>query len=252
MTALPTPFAVLPTRSHLSDFASSPVVVTLFVVTLAFMAAASLAPTFGAALEGQTVGLVRGEVWRLFTYALTHNDWGHLAINLCLLFLFGPQLERIVGSGRFAAIYVASSVLAASFLFALFPGPGTTRGASAAVFGVLGALVAAHARPGGGLAAAAMVAIALLVASAISTIDGWGTLAGGPAFAMGVVVHALALLPGLALGLSLATSNPPRLLAVACVTHAVAVTSIAVGGHRRIDETARGATRSSPAARAAP
>ncbi len=66
----------------------------------------ALQPT--AALEGLHLGLVpvrvlHGEVWTMLTYALLHDPTnpGHLLLNLLVLWLFGADMERRVGTRRF-------------------------------------------------------------------------------------------------------------------------------------------------------
>ena len=45
---------------------------------------------------------------RLFTSALLHADWNHLLLNLVSLYLFGSQLEALLGVRQFLLIYLAA------------------------------------------------------------------------------------------------------------------------------------------------
>ena len=85
--------------------------------------------------------IASGEYWRLFTAMFLHGHIWHLAFNSFLLFVFGQQVERIYGPTRFALIYVLSGLFGsvASYLLNSLV---TSVGASGAIFGVLGALVA--------------------------------------------------------------------------------------------------------------
>jgi membrane associated rhomboid family serine protease len=54
--------------------------------------------------------LARQEYYRLFTSALLHADGRHLFFNMLSLFLFGRDLEPMIGPGHFLIIYVAAIV----------------------------------------------------------------------------------------------------------------------------------------------
>ena len=82
---------------------------------------------------------VPGEWYRLFTGGFLHHDIIHIAVNMFVLWLLGPQLERALGHARFAALYFVSLV-AGSLLVVLVNAPSL--GASGAIFGLLGAAAA--------------------------------------------------------------------------------------------------------------
>jgi len=83
-----------------------------------------------------------GEVWRVFTSAFLHVDLIHILFNMWALYLFGPALERRYGSISFVALYLAAALGGASLYHAVGRlGPAV--GASGAIFGLMGALVAA-------------------------------------------------------------------------------------------------------------
>ena len=97
---------------------------------------------FGA-MEAQHIAA--GEYWRLFTATFLHSGLLHLSFNCIALFIFGQQIEQIYGHGRFLALYfiagLAGSV--ASYALSISAAPNTLGvGASGAVFGLLGGLVA--------------------------------------------------------------------------------------------------------------
>lgn len=76
--------------------------------------------------------------WTLITYMFLHANILHIFFNLLMLFFFGPLLERQIGSGRFLGLYIVSGILAGLVQVLLFP--AGVLGASAAIFGVMGAL----------------------------------------------------------------------------------------------------------------
>ncbi|MEU6412598.1 rhomboid family intramembrane serine protease [Microbispora sp. NPDC046933] len=81
-----------------------------------------------------------GEWWRLITSAFLHApppSFWHILFNMWALYALGPELERRLGSGRFAALYLLSA-LGGSVAIYLF---GTWAvGASGAIYGLFGAL----------------------------------------------------------------------------------------------------------------
>ena len=75
----------------------------------------------------------------LFTSMFLHGGWMHLGGNMLYLWIFGDNLEKVMGGVRFLIFYLVCG-LAASFAHILF-GPGSTIpavGASGAISGVLG------------------------------------------------------------------------------------------------------------------
>ena len=83
-----------------------------------------------------------GEYWRLWTVTLVHGDLLHLFFNMYALFLAGPVVERWYGSILFVVFYLlcAAAGSVASFLFG---GSEFAVGASGAIFGLFGILLAA-------------------------------------------------------------------------------------------------------------
>ncbi len=81
-----------------------------------------------------------GEVWRLLTACYVHVASWHLGLNLFVLWQVGRALERLIGTARFVLVYTASGIFGFALSVALLP--TVTAGASGAVFGVTGALLA--------------------------------------------------------------------------------------------------------------
>lgn len=125
----------------------TPAIVGLNVVVFVIMAmagAGALEPNpevhirFGSNFGYYTWG---GEPWRLLTSAFIHFGIIHLAFNMYALWNGGVFTERLFGSGRFLAIYLLSA-LAGSVVSSLWEVGRNSAGASGAVFGVYGALLA--------------------------------------------------------------------------------------------------------------
>lgn len=81
--------------------------------------------------------------WAFVTYALLHGSFLHLLGNMVGLFMFGPLVERRLGSRRFLRLYLLAALGGPALSLLLLPlaGDGIIIGASAAVFGVMLAFV---------------------------------------------------------------------------------------------------------------
>lgn len=94
---------------------------------------------------GADVGLVRaGEFWRLFTAMFVHAGIRHLLNNMLLLYVLGQHLEYLIGSVRFALLYLACGLIAniASYEIYLMGNRDVVSvGASGAIFAAMGALI---------------------------------------------------------------------------------------------------------------
>ncbi len=82
-----------------------------------------------------------GEWWRLVTAMFVHTGFWHLVINIAGLAQLGIMLERLVGHFAFAAVYLAAGVFASVVSLFAFP-LEVSVGASGAIFGVYGLLMA--------------------------------------------------------------------------------------------------------------
>jgi rhomboid protease GluP len=85
--------------------------------------------------------LLRAEYWRLLTSVFVHGGLIHLAVNMWSLLAIGPLVERLYGNLAFAVIYLAAGVGGSIASLAASP-QRIGVGASGAICGVLGALVA--------------------------------------------------------------------------------------------------------------
>ncbi|MDQ1726549.1 MAG: hypothetical protein QOK14_594 [Frankiaceae bacterium] len=90
-------------------------------------------------LWGQAVQ--QGESYRLLTAAFLHASITHLLVNMLSLYVVGTQVERLLGTGRYVALYLTAALGGSAASYA-FQGPAAAGlGASGAIFGLLGALL---------------------------------------------------------------------------------------------------------------
>lgn len=76
----------------------------------------------------------------LVTSTFFHGSWAHLIGNMLYLWVFGDNIEDLLGHGRYVVFYLLCGVLAnIAHIFANPTSPSLTIGASGAVAGVLGA-----------------------------------------------------------------------------------------------------------------
>lgn len=78
--------------------------------------------------------------WQFITYGFLHGDIPHIAFNMLMLWMFGRELEGLMGPQRFLTYYL-TCVIGAGFVQMLVAawqgGTYPTLGASGGVFGIL-------------------------------------------------------------------------------------------------------------------
>jgi membrane associated rhomboid family serine protease len=79
--------------------------------------------------------------WQLVSYSFLHGGYAHLFFNMFALYMFGPEIERLLGPRRFFTYYIVCVIGAAAAQLAvlrLLGNPPTpTVGASGGIFGLL-------------------------------------------------------------------------------------------------------------------
>jgi rhomboid protease GluP len=85
-------------------------------------------------------GLAAGQWWRLVTAGFLHGGLLHILMNSWVLFDLGAQVEEIYGAGRMLVIYFVSSVF--GFYVSAVWSAAPSVGASAALMGLIGAMIA--------------------------------------------------------------------------------------------------------------
>ncbi|QLK86070.1 rhomboid family intramembrane serine protease [Staphylococcus sp. 17KM0847] len=85
--------------------------------------------------------VVHGEWYRLFSSMFLHLDIEHLILNMMSLYIFGKLLESHIHSLKTLGIYLLSGLIGNIFSLALITASFSV-GASGAIFGLLGGLIA--------------------------------------------------------------------------------------------------------------
>lgn len=99
----------------------------------------------GASLPFQLL-LLDHQWWRLVTAMFLHGGLIHIGFNMMTLMQFGPALEELYGSGRYLFLYVVTGAI--GFLASALTGHFSV-GASGALLGLIGAMVAITTKRGG-------------------------------------------------------------------------------------------------------
>jgi len=107
------------------------------VVAFVFQLATDGAVTRWGLLLGPSIEF--GEWWRIITGGFLHAGLMHIGFNMYALWIFGPTLEKGIGTFRFALVYLAG-LLGGSLAVLLFDFNQATLGASGAVLGLAGGL----------------------------------------------------------------------------------------------------------------
>jgi len=82
-----------------------------------------------------------GEIWRLISCAFLHGSFLHIACNMYMLYIIGPQIERIYGKVKYIFIYLISCITSSTLSLIINPN-SISVGASGGIFGLMGALLA--------------------------------------------------------------------------------------------------------------
>ena len=86
------------------------------------------------------------EWWRLVTAMFLHGGLLHIGFNMMALMQFGPALEELYGSGRYLFLYVFTGAF--GFFVSALTGHFSL-GASGALLGLIGAMLAVTSKRGG-------------------------------------------------------------------------------------------------------
>lgn len=91
-------------------------------------------------LGSKNNALIReGQYYRFLTCMFLHGGLVHIACNMYSLYVVGPLVEKVYGRFKFILIYFISGITGSIFSFIF--SPYDSIGASAAIFGLLGALL---------------------------------------------------------------------------------------------------------------
>lgn len=93
-----------------------------------------------AGVKDRNAILYMGQVYRLVTAGFFHGGFMHIFFNSWALLSVGSEVETIFGTARFLVFYFVANVC--GFLASLYWTPNPSLGASAALFGLIGVMVA--------------------------------------------------------------------------------------------------------------
>jgi rhomboid protease GluP len=118
-------------------------VTTLLIAVNVVVFILQMIPGLGVTEWGVNYGplTLSGEYWRLFTPAFLHGGIFHIAVNMWCLWSLGRLSERLFGKWQTLAIYMVTGVGGALLSIASNPNHAEL-GASGAVFGIVGAVMA--------------------------------------------------------------------------------------------------------------
>lgn len=165
-----------------------------------------------------------GEPWRLVAAVFLHVSWFHLACNVAFGLGVCALVEQALGPARFAGAYCACAVAASSL--SLLGQDGVAVGASGALFGMVGVLLALHLRAVGGWRAFVRSRATHWLAGGVVS-----TAVAGLVLPLDHLAHLGGLAAGAALGWVL-SRPPPRLAALAACAGAVAALAAAAAWPR--------------------
>ena len=119
-----------------------PVTVGLFAINVVVFVLQQV-PGLNVTYWGTNIGplTLTGEYWRLFTAGFLHGGIFHIAVNMWCLWSLGRLSERLFGKWQTFAIYMLTGVGGALLSIASNPNHAEL-GASGAVFGIVGAVMA--------------------------------------------------------------------------------------------------------------
>ena len=133
---------MIPLRSSERVYSTANVVIALIAVNLVvFLYEAALSPTYlNIFILRHGIVPDRLQFISLFTSMFLHGGWLHVLGNMWFLWIYGRNVEDILGSPKFLVFYLACGVVAG--LVQVFFNPYSrvpTVGASGAIAGVMGA-----------------------------------------------------------------------------------------------------------------
>ncbi|MDP9338288.1 MAG: rhomboid family intramembrane serine protease [Acidobacteriota bacterium] len=149
-----------------------------------------------------TPAIEHGEAYRLVTAMFLHGGLIHIGFNMMVLMDIGPVVEEVYGSARFLFLYTAVGV--GGYILSAFtpfrPHPALAVGASGAILGLIGVMIALTTRRGG----ASMQALRSRLVSWVVSIFVFGFLMSG----IDNWAHGGGLVSGFLLGKVLADREP--------------------------------------------
>jgi membrane associated rhomboid family serine protease len=132
---------VRPLRSCRGSALLAALLVILFLVELGQGAVGNDDRLLGLGALPDSGGIHQG-YWRLVAFGFLHSNLTHLLLNLMLLLLAGPAVERRIGTGWMIFTFLTASVASGIAILVkhdFWPSAGASVGASGGLFGLLAA-----------------------------------------------------------------------------------------------------------------
>ena len=143
-----------------------------------------------------------GEWWRLVTALFLHGGFTHILFNMFSLFVFGPELERMIGKGRFLLIYFVAGIAGNALTYFIQDWQYASLGASGAIFGIFGAFGALVYQTKNSLPQLKQVILPLIIVGVIMTFVSSN---------INITAHLGGLGTGFLIGLYFFGSNKPNI-----------------------------------------
>jgi len=94
-------------------------------------------------------GIAHGYAWQFLTYQFLHGGWIHMLFNSWVIYVFGSELEGLLGGRRYLSLVLACGIVGG--VFQVFMGMcfptlfgGSVVGASACAFGLVAAFASLY------------------------------------------------------------------------------------------------------------
>jgi rhomboid family protein len=122
--------------------------VIILVNVLVFMLELSRGETFVTRWSAVPAEIVSGHHWiTILTAMFLHGSWSHIIGNMIFLWAFAPEIEDVMGRGRYLVFYLLGGLVA--MLAQVAANPHSTvpnLGASGAIAAVMGAFIVTYPR----------------------------------------------------------------------------------------------------------
>src|SRR5229473_2601887 len=104
--------------------------------------------TFVTSWSLHPADIVAGKDWiTILTSMFMHGGWSHILGNMVFLWAFGPEIEDLMGRGRYLVFYLVGGLAATAAQIAVDPTSTVPNlGASGAIAAVMGAFVVTYPR----------------------------------------------------------------------------------------------------------
>ncbi len=127
--------------------ATSPAVLTIIAANVIIWMGQNFIPQITQSFSSNPFAIANGEWWRLLTAMFLHAPFTgalfsllHIGFNMYILRIFGPHVEQAFGTVRFVPMYLVAGFAGSAASYSVGCRAGV--GASGAIFGVVGILLA--------------------------------------------------------------------------------------------------------------